>query len=91
MGLIPDGILDSLPQEEREEGFGKLLSEVGIFAYAAEDETARVVGFVIARPSRSREFHHEGGIYSLYVVKELQRRGIGEFFLDFDSERLTVQ
>ena len=80
-GLIPDGILDALSREERVKAFCALLSEDGVFSYIAEDASRGVAGFVVAGPARFREFNHEGEVYSLYVEKEFQRRGVGALLL----------
>ncbi len=80
-GLIPDGILDGLSQEEREKAFAELLSEDGVFSYIAEDASGGVTGFMVAGPARFREYNHEGEVYSLYVEKEFQRRGVGALLL----------
>lgn len=80
-GIIPSGFLERLSRADREFAYEDRLSflctPTSEFAYVAEEQD-RIIGFAYAGPKRAGLTEYLGEIYALYLLKEYQRRDIGQ-------------
>lgn len=80
-GIIPERFLARLSQIDRQAAYEKRLSflcgPTSEFAYIAEDDNDRIIGFAYAGPRRTHRNDYIGEIYALYLLQEYQRQGIG--------------
>lgn len=82
-GLMPDGLLDGLSVEQREESWQEALGESAYAMYVAVDDAA-VLGFcAVATPSRDDDAQ-EGvaEIGAIYVEPSMWRTGAGRALMD---------
>lgn len=78
-GIVPDEILDGLCYEHREklwESYFTKENELN-WLYIMENKAKEIVGFINGGRERSKNYHFDGEIYCLYLLKEFQRQGIG--------------
>ncbi|HYF63174.1 MAG TPA: GNAT family N-acetyltransferase [Herpetosiphonaceae bacterium] len=76
-GLMPQHIIDSRSEEAMTDRWSASLASGRGVALVAEID-GRVVGFVDGGAERTGDYPpHDGEIYSLYVLKEFQGRGLG--------------
>lgn len=80
LGIIPPDYLYGMSIEKQAQEFYRELTDRRVFGYVAE-RRGRAVGFVTGGPERSGDSIYSGEIYSLYVRKTCQRRGIGSRLL----------
>jgi L-amino acid N-acyltransferase YncA len=78
-GIVPDAVLDALSIEEREGRWASSLAtpDSRSFAYVAEDDAGRVVGFASGGPRRDGDPAYAGELYAIYLLRGVQGRGIG--------------
>ena len=76
LSVVPYGYLLSMSVPKHERAFYDELKSRQINSFVAED-AGRVIGFVTGGFERQGDDIYSGEIYSLYVLKNLQRRGIG--------------
>ncbi|CAN5376894.1 hypothetical protein BH10ACI2_BH10ACI2_21940 [soil metagenome] len=76
--IYPDEYLDALSVEKREQIALERFSRVGYRLFVAETATGKAVGFVDCGPSVLENVVHERQIYSLYLLSEYQKLGIGK-------------
>ena len=76
LSVIPYGYLSSMSIPRHEKAFFHELSRNHIISFVAED-AGRVVGFITGGYERRSDEIYSGEIYTLYVLKNLQRRGLG--------------
>ena len=84
LGVVPFGYLYGMSIDRYEQAFLKELEGKQILSYVAEDD-GRVVGFTTGGFERHGDKIYSGEIYTLYVLKDHQRRGVGRQLV----ERLT--
>jgi len=77
-GFLPAEYLDGLAVEGRVAVFSERRKIHDSYRLLiAEDRSAGVVGFIDYAHKESRNFDHDGRIFSFYFVPEFQRRGLG--------------
>jgi ribosomal protein S18 acetylase RimI-like enzyme len=76
LSVVPYGYLLSMSVPKHERAFHNELKSRQITSFVAED-AGRVIGFITGGYERQGDDIYSGEIYSLYVLKNLQRRGIG--------------
>jgi GNAT superfamily N-acetyltransferase len=76
LGVIPYGYLSSMSISRHERAFFNELSSKHAIGYVAED-AGRVIGFITGGHERQGDEIYTGEIYTLYVLKNFQRRGFG--------------
>jgi L-amino acid N-acyltransferase YncA len=78
-GIVPDAVLDVLSVEERERRWASSLTtrDSPSFAYVAEDEAGRVVGFASGGPRRDGDPAYAGELYAIYLLPGAQGQGVG--------------
>jgi len=76
LSVIPFGFLYEMSEAQHEQAFLKELNSKKVISFVAED-AGRVVGFITGGNERNGNDIYSGEIYTLYVLKNFQRRGIG--------------
>jgi ribosomal protein S18 acetylase RimI-like enzyme len=76
LSMVPFGYLYEMSSHRHEQAFINELNSKQAVGFVAED-AGRVVGFVTGGRERHGDDIYSGEIYTLYVLKLLQRRGIG--------------
>jgi L-amino acid N-acyltransferase YncA len=76
LGIVPYEYLSTMSVSQHRQEFIKELKSNQVISFVAED-SGRVVGFVTGGNARKGDGVYSGEIYTLYVLKEEQRRGIG--------------
>ena len=76
LSVIPYGYLFEMSVPQHEQAFLNELDSKKIISFVAED-AGRVVGFINGGYERNGDVIYSGEIYALYVLKNLQRQGIG--------------
>jgi ribosomal protein S18 acetylase RimI-like enzyme len=86
LSVIPYGYLSSMSIPRNEKAFFNELNSKHIISFVAED-AGRVIGFITGGYERHGDAIYSGEIYTLYVLKNLQRQGLGAKLVS----ALTVQ
>jgi ribosomal protein S18 acetylase RimI-like enzyme len=76
LSVIPFGYLFGMSESRQEQAFYNELGSKNIVSFVAED-AGRIVGFITGGSERNGDDIYSGEIYTLYVLKQFQRRGIG--------------
>jgi len=76
LGVIPYGYLSSMSISRYARDFSRELSSQHIISFVVED-AGRVIGFITGGYERHGHAIYSGEIYTLYVLKNLQRQGLG--------------
>ncbi len=76
LSVVPYGYLINMSVPRQEKAFYKELNSKQITSFVAE-EAGRVFGFITGGYERRDDDIYGGEIYTVYVLKNLQRRGIG--------------
>ena len=76
LNVVPVDYLYTMSVDRHERAFLKELDSRQVLSYVAEDN-GRVVGFTTGGYERHADAIYSGEIYTLYVMKNYQRRGIG--------------
>jgi ribosomal protein S18 acetylase RimI-like enzyme len=76
LGVVPFDYLHAMSIDQHEQAFLKELEHSRVISYVAE-VNGRVVGFTTGGYERHGDTIYSGEIYTLYVMKNHQRRGIG--------------
>lgn len=77
-GIITTKFLKRLTHEWSEKRHTNILYDSKKFTYVAENETGEVIGFAAAGIEDNPLIHFEGELYTLYLLEEYQRKGIGK-------------
>lgn len=82
VGIMPEDYLNNLSYESKaSEWEEKLFSEKSTqFMYVAEDDDSNIVGFASGSLVKTNDLF-EREIYSIYILKEFQRKGIGRLLI----------
>ena len=88
MSLIPFGYLFGMSESRQEQAFINELRSRQTVSFVAED-AGRVVGFITGGDERNKDDIYRGEIYTLYVLKYFQRRGIGGKLVSALATRLN--
>jgi GNAT superfamily N-acetyltransferase len=76
LSVVPYGYLSTMSVAQHEKAFYNELNSRQITGFVAED-AGRVIGFITGGYERQGDDIYGGEIYTLYVLKNLQRRGVG--------------
>lgn len=88
-GLLSDSFLSGLSVQERFERWRERLAEPGELRTWVAEQDGRIVGFACTGPTRDEDA--EPGtieLYSLYLVRDVLRTGVGRALLDRAVEDL---
>ncbi len=82
VGIMPEDYLNNLSYESKaSEWDEKLFNEKSTqFMYVAENDDSNIVGFASGSLVRTNDLF-EREIYSIYILKEFQRKGIGRLLI----------
>lgn len=89
-GLISDAYLDSLSVGSFERFWADQLEASSLSPYVAETGSG-IVGFVQGGPLREKDYRYQGEIYSLYLLKSHQRKGLGKQLVQAVMEDLITE
>lgn len=88
-GILPEDYLNKLDYEEQAQRFGTLISKgKDSFVIVAELDS-QIVAFAAAGKERTNEYYYEGEVYSIYVMEEHQKKGIGRQLISHAAKGLT--
>lgn len=89
-GIVPAGYLAQLSYEQREKHWVGILGDAGspIFAYVAENAVGQIVGFAAGGPERTGQSIYKGELYSIYLLEEYQKLGVGQQLFTCIKRRL---
>ncbi len=78
-GLLPDSLLSALSVAERTRSWEDLLAKPadGAVVLVACDPAGQVVGFACGGKERTGRLGCEGELYAMYLLRSVQRRGLG--------------
>jgi GNAT superfamily N-acetyltransferase len=76
LSVIPFDYLSSMSIQRHEKAFLKELNGRHVISFVAEDD-GRIIGFTTGGYERNGSDVYAGEIYTLYVLKNLQRQGVG--------------
>lgn len=88
LSVIPYGYLLEMSVPRHEQAFVKGLNSRQSISFVAE-MAGRVVGFIMGGYERNSDDIYSGEIYSLYVLKNFQREGVGCKLVSALATRLT--
>ena len=88
LSVIPYGYLLEMSVPRHEQAFYRGLNSRQIISFVAE-KTGRVVGFITGGCERNSDDIYSGEIYSLYVLKNFQREGVGSKLVSALAIRLN--
>lgn len=82
-GIVPQEILSGLSYSERRALWNSILdpSRPDTYCFVAETQEAEIVGFAHSGPEREGNETYRGEIYSIYLLQEYQRQGLGRRLL----------
>ncbi|MUK88769.1 GNAT family N-acetyltransferase [Ornithinibacillus sp. L9] len=55
-----------------------------------QNEDDKIIGFISGGPERTKNFNYDGEIYSIYLLDEYQKKGLGARLLKVFAERMKV-
>jgi GNAT superfamily N-acetyltransferase len=78
-GIVPDDFLANSFYERRERLWRNTLSEYAStnFVYVAEDDGGNIIGFVSGGKERNGDTVYTGELYTIYLLDQYQRQGVG--------------
>lgn len=79
-GIVPDEVLDHLTTESRLSQWEQAIrsGEKGQMLVVAEQCDGNIVGFACGGREREGKLAYDSEIYAIYMLKEVQQRGIGQ-------------
>ncbi len=76
LGVLPYEYLSTMSVAKHQQAFLNELKSKQVISFVAEDSN-RVIGFITGGHERKGDGLYSGEIFTLYVLKDHQRRGIG--------------
>lgn len=88
--IINDEYLDSLSYEQREHAIKNIINSSSDkkYVFIAEDGTGDVIGFASCGIVRENDEIFKGELYSIYILKEFQNKGIGKLLYNIAIQKL---
>ena len=89
-GIVPTDFLADLSFHESEKFWRDVLVDSNMpgFVYVAVNDAGQIVGYIAGGPEREGNRLFEGEFYSIYILKEFQRQGIGRSLIAAASKKL---
>jgi GNAT superfamily N-acetyltransferase len=89
-GLVPADFLADLSYQEAEKFWRDVLIDSNMpgFVYVAVNDAGQIVGYIAGGPEREGNQLYEGELYSIYILKEFQRQGIGRNLIAAASQKM---
>lgn len=88
-GIVPQTFLDKMSVEQRTEAFEQGFSAASYKMYVAESPERGVVGFADFGAPRESIDDYEGELYAVYLLPEVQRKGVGGRLFNLGVEHLV--
>jgi ribosomal protein S18 acetylase RimI-like enzyme len=89
-GIIPDEYIKKQTYEKRVELWKRVIPNGNVFV--AEDEKGQIIGFADGGRERTGNYEeYKGEMYSLYILKSYQGRGIGKRLIKEVARALVKQ
>lgn len=81
--VVPQEILSGLSYSDRQTLWNSILNppRPGMHCFVAETQNAEIVGFAHSGPEREGNGTYRGEIYSIYLLQDYQRQGLGRRLL----------
>lgn len=80
-GIVPEVYLETMTWEERVPSWRKIISSQVV--YVAENQNKEVIGFCHVGKSNDENYQNfDSELYSFYILKECQRKGIGKLLFN---------
>lgn len=76
-GMVPDRYLERMSYAAHAEDWSRITEDPANFAYVAEDEAGKAVGFVAGGPRWNGPERYVAELYALYIRADHQCRGVG--------------
>lgn len=93
-GILSDEYLNNLSYEQREQAMKNTINNStkdGISIFVAEESIGGIVGFSTCGRERGNDKTYRGELYSIYIIKEYQNKGVGRLLFNHVQERLLSQ
>lgn len=90
-GILPDAYLDTMRMGDSARALSREMAGPGVISLVAESKQGHVAGLITGGIDRRRDRVYGGEIFSLYVEKTHQRRGVGKDLVTHLVERMNHQ
>ena len=91
-GLVPQSFMDNMTVEKRAKAFASRATNGFYKMFLAETLEERVVvGFMDVGKPRDGELPYDAELYAIYLLKEFQRKGIGQELFRMGVEALVAE
>jgi ribosomal protein S18 acetylase RimI-like enzyme len=87
LGVVPYDYLYTMSAARHTHAFSDELKNGHVISFVAED-TGKVIGFVTGGSEKKGDLIYSGEIYTLYVLKNHQRQGIGQKLVSALTDQL---
>ena len=88
LSVVPFGFLFEMSESQHKQAFRNEIINNQVISFVAE-ETSNIVGFITGGNERKGNDIYGGEIYTLYVLKYYQRRGIGSKLVSALTKQLN--
>ena len=89
-GVVPQAFLDRMSAVQRAEAFSEGFSAPFYRMYVAEAADRGIIGFADFGEPRGEIEGYDGELYSIYILPEFQRRGIGQKLVELGAQFLLA-
>ena len=91
-GIVPDSHLDRMDLAERTQWTEGYLKDpkVAFYTVVAEQD-GEIVGYAAGGPNRSSDESYQGELYTLYLLQQAQKQGIGRQLVQAVAVELAAQ
>lgn len=91
-GILPDSYLTSLDCEKKARRWQQILEpNESDFAFVAENKDGQIVGFASAGRNQDSDRDFAGELYTIYLLENYQRYGIGKLLVSAVAKRFIEQ
>jgi len=89
-GVVPQAFLDRMSAVQRAEAFSEGFLAPFYKMYVAEAAGCGIIGFADFGKPRGEIEGYDGELYSIYILPEFQRRGIGQRLVNLGAQFLLA-
>jgi len=87
--IVPDSYLQQLSYEQRAESWRRGIGHNAL--YVAEDGNGKIVGFATGGKERTGKYKADGELYAIYLLHDVQGKGIGKKLSQVIAQSLKEQ